>query len=250
MSANPVQRPTATPPRAPDQMTKVQPPNHASQAALVALGTALGVAAALALLPQVLPGLRGSLLGAEPKAFWYLSRSSAVVAYALLWLSMASGLLISDRFAKLWPGGPAAFDLHQQSSLLGLAFGLFHALVLLGDRYIQASLGQILTPFAYPQEAQLWVGLGQISIYGMVITCASFYARQQLGRRAWRAIHAISYGVFALALAHGLMSGSDTTQPFIQAMYWGSGASVLFLTCYRVLMLTLARAGEGGRALG
>lgn len=248
MSASPVQRPAATPPRSPDPMVKVQPPNRAGQAAMVAVGTIVGVAAVLALLPQVLPGLRGSLLGAEPKVFWYLSRSSAVVAYALLWLSMASGLLISDRFAKRWPGGPAAFDLHQQSSLLGLAFGLIHALLLLGDRYIQSSLGQILTPFAYPQEAQLWVGFGQISIYGLAITCASFYARQPLGRRAWRAIHAISYAVFALSLAHGLMSGSDTAQPLLQAMYWVSGASVLFLTCYRVLMLTLARGG--GRALG
>src|ERR1700741_2746129 len=64
------------------------------------------------------PNLHISLLGPSPKGYWYLSRASGVVAYALLWYSMALGLLITNKLARIWPGGVSAFDLHQHVSLL------------------------------------------------------------------------------------------------------------------------------------
>lgn len=208
-------------------------PLHTLLITLLAVG--VGVFAAVVALPTWLPGLSASLLGAEPKAYWYLSRSSALVAYALLWLSMVFGLLMTSRAARAWPGGPAAFDLHQHASLLGLAFALFHALILLGDRYIQADLRQILIPFAYSGYSPLWVGLGQVGIYLMAIVGLSFYVKGQIGRAAWRAIHFISFLMFALALAHGLWSGSDSAHPWVGALYWLTGGSALFLTAYRIL---------------
>jgi predicted ferric reductase len=203
---------------------------------LLLLGAALGALAATFALPIWLPGLADSLLGVEPKAYWYLARSSAVVAYGLTWLSMLFGLLITSKAARLWPGGPVAFDLHQHSSLLGLAFGLFHALILLGDRYIAATPAQILVPFAYSAYRPLWVGLGQIALYLMAIVGLSFYIKGVLGRRAWRLIHFLSFALFALALAHGIFSGSDSAAPWARALYWATGGSVLFLALYRAIL--------------
>ena len=40
---------------------------------------------------------------------------------------MALGLGITNKMARLWPGAPAAFALHEYVSLLGLAFAVFHA---------------------------------------------------------------------------------------------------------------------------
>src|SRR5690242_11991815 len=134
---------------------------------LFAIGA--GVLAAIVLLPAALPDLSSSLLRQEPKAYWYLSRSSAVVAYLLLWISMASGITISNKLAQIWLGGPTAFDLHQYTSLLGLGFALFHALILMGDQYINYTLGQVLVPFASDTYRPLWVGLGQIGWYGLAI---------------------------------------------------------------------------------
>jgi cytochrome b561 len=42
--------------------------------------------------------------------------------------------------------------------------------------------------------------------------------------------------VFLLALAHGLMSGTDTAALWARNLYWASGASLVFLTIYRVLV--------------
>lgn len=203
---------------------------------LTLLAVGVGVFAAVVALPTWLPGLSASLLGEEPKAYWYLSRSSALVAYGLLWMAMVFGLLMTNRMSRVWPGGPVAFDLHQHASLLGLAFALFHALILMGDRYIQADLRQILIPFAYDGYNPLWVGLGQVGIYLMAIIGFSFYIKGAIGRTAWRAIHFISFVMFGLALAHGVWSGSDSELPWIQGMYWFTGGSVLFLTAYRILV--------------
>jgi len=195
----------------------------------------IGAIAAVWMLPAWLPGLNTSLSGAEPKAYWYISRVSAFVAYALLWLAMVLGLLMTNRLARLWPGGPVAFDLHQYTSLLGLAFALFHALILLGDHYMNYRLVQVLIPFASWNYAPFWVGLGQVSLYLMAIVGLSFYVRRAVSRRTWKLIHGLSFAVFCLVLLHGLTSGSDTGTGWALSIYLFTGGSVLFLTLYRVL---------------
>jgi len=203
---------------------------------LLLLSVAMGALMATVLLPAWLPGLTSSLLGQAPKAYWYLSRGSAFVSFGLLWFSMALGLTISNRLARLWPGGPVAFDLHQYTSLLGLAFALFHGLILLGDGYINYTLPQLLIPFASVNFNPLWVGLGQIGIYLWALVAFSFYVRAQIGTRNWRLIHFTSFLAFMLALVHGVGSGSDSGTFWATIMYWYAGGSLLFLTIYRVLV--------------
>lgn len=203
--------------------------------ALLLLAVVLGACTAVVILPAWLPGLAASLLGPEPQAYWHLARASAFVAYGLLWLAMLLGLLITSRTARLWPGGPVAFDLHQHASLLGLAFALFHGLILLGDAYIGFSLSAVVVPFA-SDYAPLWVGLGQLSFYLLALVGLSFYVRQRIGRKAWRALHLASFAVFVLALLHGIGSGSDSSAGWAAAFYWVSGGSILFLTVYRILV--------------
>ena len=187
------------------------------------------------LLPTVIPGLQISLQGDMPKAYWYLSRSSAFVAYGLLWISMLLGLSITNRTARVWPGAFTAYDLHQYTTLLGLAFGLFHAFILLGDRYSNFTLSQILTPFTTTGYRPVWVGLGQISLYLSLIIALSFYARRWIGKNTWRIIHFASFAVFVMVLIHGIFSGTDSPSDWTHYFYWVTGASVLFFTVYRIL---------------
>lgn len=221
-----------------DEIEGLSPAMALTTLLLMLLAVMAGVFAAVVVLPAWLPGLSESLLGAAPKAYWYLSRASAMVAYGLLWLSMALGLIITNRIARVWPGGPTAFDLHQHASLLGLAFALFHGLILLGDQYMHYTLGQLIVPFAGAGYRPLWVGLGQIGFYSLGMVGLSFYARRAIGRRLWRLIHYLSFVTFFLALAHGLLSGTDSAAPWAQILYWITGGSLLFLTIYRALVST------------
>lgn len=205
-----------------------------------------GVLLSIYVLPAWLPGLTSSITGEAPKVFWYLSRGSAFVSFVLLWASMALGLIITNKMARIWPGGPAAFDLHQYMSLLGLGFALFHATILVGDEYIQLDIFRVLMPFASQSYKPVWVGLGQIGFYIWLLLVGSFYVRKQIGTKAWRWIHFSSFLTLALAMVHGIVSGTDSQTFWATGMYWAAGGSLLFLLYYRILVTV----GGGRRRVG
>ena len=200
------------------------------------LAVSLGAMVAVMVLPVFIPGISTSLNGSAPHAFWFLSRTSAIVAYLLLWCSMCLGLIITNKLARLWPGGPVAFDLHQYTSLLGVGFILFHGLILLGDRYLHTTFLHTAIPFALTEYHPFWVGLGQLGFYLTVGVTFSFYVRKQITPRRWRLLHYLSFFAFVFALLHAITSGTDSTAGWMQAIYWISGGTFLFLLIYRILV--------------
>ena len=222
----PARRPQAEPENA---LMNVLPPLLGAVVGVVILA---GVGVMLAGQAGGLAALGSALIGAH--SAWYLSRASAFVAYVLLWWSMLLGLSITSKAARLWPGGPAASALHEHASLLGLAFAVLHALVLLADTYIGYTLPQILIPFA-SSSMPLWVGFGQVALYAMALVTFSFYVRRWIGARTWRTLHFLSFAVFVLALGHGVVSGTDTSTIWATLLYAGTGLSVLAMTFYRIV---------------
>lgn len=196
---------------------------------LFLLATFSGLLIAVLFLPIFLPNMAFSLNGDAPKAYWYLSRATAFISLSLLWLSMALGLSITNKMSRMWPGLPASFAIHEYVSLLGLAFALFHALVILGDHYINFTLLQLLIPFATLEYRPFWVGLGQIGFYIWVIVALSFYIRPLIGQKSWRVLHYASFGLYLLGISHGIFSGTDTSMSWAQNYYWYSAGSLLFL---------------------
>jgi predicted ferric reductase len=194
-----------------------------------------GVVLGLIILPAFLPGLSQSILASKPKIFWYLSRGSALVAYGLLWFSMVLGVGVTNKLATRWPGLGKTNELHQFISILGLAFGLFHGLILLGDAYSHFTLAQRLLPFATTTYRPFAVGLGQIGFYLWAVVLGSFYVRKKIGTKSWRFIHYFSYLTFLGVLVHSLMSGTDAGLQATQLYYWITGGLLLFLTVYRVI---------------
>jgi predicted ferric reductase len=208
---------------------------HPSSLPLVLIAAAAGLASSALILPFWMPGLVQSIIATDIKAFWYLSRATAIVCYLMMWLSMVWGLLMTSRAAKLWPGMQVANELHKFISLLGLSLGGLHGLLLLGDKYLNLSFLQILIPFSVQGYRPVWVGIGQLSLYLAIIVVLSFYLRKLMGYRTWRALHFITFLMFISILVHGITAGTDTGTPWMSAVYWISGGSVLFLTFYRIL---------------
>jgi len=226
------------------------PPNHAETNEyessvniqtflLFMMAMAVGLLVAVVLLPTWMPNLAFSLAGEEPKAYWYLSRATAFVSLSLLWISMALGLSVTNKMARFWPGAPAAFAIHEYVSLLGLAFAMFHALIILGDKYINFTLVQLLTPFSTLDYKPFWVGLGQVGFYIWVLVALSFYIRPTIGQKTWRLLHYLSFGMYFLGLLHGIFSGTDSSMAWAQQYYWFSSASLLFLFFVRVISVIM-----------
>jgi len=205
---------------------------------LVMVAMTVGMLGAILLLPAWLPNMAGSLAGDSPKIYWYLSRATAFVSLSILWISMALGLGMTNKMARLWPGAPASFAIHEYTSLLGLAFALFHALVLLGDHYINFTVAQVFMPFSTVDYRPTWVGIGQIGFYVWLIVALSFYIRSSIGQKTWRTLHYLSFALYIMGLLHGLFSGTDSAANWAQWYYWISGGSLLFLLIHRIVNTT------------
>ena len=139
------------------------------------------------------------------------------------------------KVALTWPGVPVSFALHEFTSILGLGFPIFHALILLGDHNIGYTLVQVLVPFSSSYEPG-WVGIGQLGFYAMMIVTLSFYMRSHIGQKTWRSLHYVSFLTYLIALLHGITAGSDTSVPWVQQYYWISGGTLLFLLSYRIVV--------------
>lgn len=232
----------------------------------LAAGLLLGVAAAMGVVvlvlgPQSVPGFH--LLptwiqagvahtplpsGAEPPPlYWYLSRAAGVLAYAALWATTVWGLTISTRVLDRLVPRPISFGLHQFISALALTLTAVHMLALLGDRYFEFTLGDLFVPGLSPYKP-LWVGLGVVAFYLLLIVYWSFSVRKRIGQRVWRSLHSLSFALYVLALAHGLMAGTDLSKPLVAQLYVASAGVVLFLSYYRILTLR-ARPQRTGRRI-
>ncbi len=173
---------------------------------------------------------------AKTSAYWYLSRGAGLVSYMLLWATTAWGLLVSSKLVKGLIAAPFAASLHEFLSLTTLSFAAFHGLVLLGDRYINFSLINVVYPFAATYRPS-WVGLGQMGFYLTAALVLSFYARKSVGPRTWRAVHYLAFPAYGLVLVHGMTSGTDTSALPVQAMYLATGTAIVFLVYYRLFTL-------------
>ncbi|MCB9007917.1 MAG: ferric reductase-like transmembrane domain-containing protein [Ardenticatenaceae bacterium] len=169
------------------------------------------------------------------KTPWYFSRSAGTVAYLLLAGSTIWGLLLSTKLIKEMVPAALALAMHNILSWLAVLFTGLHALALLWDSFYTYTLADLTVPFVGPYRPG-WVGLGIIGFYLMFLTSLSFNFRKQIGQKRWRQLHYATFAVYILATVHGAMAGTDSGNPGMQMLYWGSGLIVLFLTNYRMLV--------------
>ena len=183
-----------------------------------------------------MPTLFQSVFSADGHAAWDISRATAIIGYVLMWASVVWGLLITNKMSRLI-GAQAVIDMHEFFSLLGLAFAFLHIVVLLGDKFSSYTPIQLLVPFASINYEPLWVGIGQIAFYLLMPVTFTFYIRKWIGYAAFRWIHFGSFVTYSMVTIHSLLSGTDTKNPAILLMYLGTGATVFFLTTFRIMMI-------------
>lgn len=175
------------------------------------------------------------LLTATDKHFWYLSRAGGVIAYALFWLAVVFGLLLSTRLGK-HINAARVFALHQYLSLIAVGFAAFHAGILLADNYLNPQIWQILAPFGF-QTDRVGVALGQLGFWLLFICAFSFYIKKYIGQSAWRWLHFLTFMAYMLISIHVFMVGSDSRALPLMLFYAGSQTLVFLLTGYRLVML-------------
>jgi predicted ferric reductase len=179
--------------------------------------------------------------------WWYVTRASGIIAYLLLWFSTILGLAVTSKYLDGMLDRLFTYDFHEFISLLSVGFTLVHVIVLMLDLYMPYSLAQILVPFISPYRP-FWVGVGVIAFYIILLVTITFYLRNRIGTRAFRAIHVLSLLGYIGVTLHGYFSGTDTALPSMQILYEVSGLAVLFLTVYWLVLLGLRNAEKHHQA--
>jgi predicted ferric reductase len=174
---------------------------------------------------------------------WYVTRAAGIVSYVLVWLSTVLGLGVGSKIFNRVLGGGLTFDLHEFTSLLALGFVGLHVIVLLGDQYLPYTLTQILLPFLSPYRP-VWVGIGVLAFYLMLLVTATFYLRSRIGMRTFRLIHLASFAAYLGVTLHGFFSGTDSALPVMQMLYAGTFLAVVALTSYWLIGLRNKKAAK------
>lgn len=197
--------------------------------------TAFGIVGAggLLILLQALPVT-------SDKAYWFISRSSGVLAYVMLTLAVLWGLVQSGGIGRPTVPPLLSLGLHSFLNWGSLVMTALHAFILLGDQYIKMSLADIVIPFIGPYRPVL-IGLGVLGFYLMLLLSLSFYSRSLLGQKRFRLLHYASYPTYLLVTWHSLGAGTDS--PILWPLYVLSVGAVILMTGWRIANTIQARHG-------
>ena len=177
-------------------------------------------------------------------AVWFLARAAGITAYLLLWLSLTLGIGITARLFEPEIRRINIFDLHEFISLFAIVFVAVHVFVLLLDTYVGFSLGELLAPF-HSHYQPLWLGVGQVAFYLLLIGSLSFYARGFIGWKLWRGLHLTTFVLWVCALAHGVFSGTDTSTLWMLMIYCTTTFMTVMLLFSRLKLVLVSQRPSG-----
>jgi DMSO/TMAO reductase YedYZ heme-binding membrane subunit len=175
---------------------------------------------------------------------WILTRATGMASYLLVTISVLSGLYASIRRQRLQTPGWWSF-LHQPLAYWSFFLALFHGLILLYDRYITFNWQDLLIPFASDYQT-VPVGIGVLSLYGLLLTIIFSEIRSRIGNPLWKVMHAWSPVLYGLTTIHGLVLGTDRNIGIVIGLY----LIPLFVVAILLIIRFVIPKRSGPRAIG
>jgi methionine sulfoxide reductase heme-binding subunit len=157
-------------------------------------------------------------------AVWYFARSAGIVAYLLLSSSVLLGVLMSGRTSFAWP----RFAVEEVHRFLAICTGVFivlHGASLLLDTVVPIGLAQELVPFTSPYRP-FAVGLGICAMELIAAVGISNVLRRRIPHGLWRKVHYLTLPAWLLASLHGVLAGTDASDPWFAALAAASAAAI------------------------
>jgi len=169
---------------------------------------------------------------ATTKLWWYTARSGGIISWALLALSVLWGLALSTKVFGKRPRPNWLLDLHRFLGGLSVVFAVIHVAAIVLDSFVDFGAADILVPFAtdYHPAAVAW---GIIAMYALLAVEITSLLRKKLSKQAWRAVHYLSFPLFALATIHLLAVGADRRTFLLRLVVIAGTVAIVVLTAIR-----------------
>ncbi|TIC88315.1 ferric reductase [Nocardioides sp. GY 10113] len=167
---------------------------------------------------------------------WFLARSAGFVAVLAATLTVALG---AAGTASRGDARVLAQLVHRSAAVLTLAMLALHAGLLVADHYVDVTPGGALLPFTAGYRGPA-LGLGTLAGYGFVVLALTGALRGRMAAseaaaRTWRGVHLTAYGAWVLAMAHGVLAGTDSGTPWAVLLYGGCATVVVGTVAARVI---------------
>jgi ferredoxin-NADP reductase/DMSO/TMAO reductase YedYZ heme-binding membrane subunit len=181
----------------------------------------------------------------EPHIWWYITRASALIAWALMTLSVIWGILLSTRIMRRIDNPGWLRDLHSYLGGMTLIMVALHMVSLMLDEWLTFSLGNVLIPFNAEYKT-LPVALGILAFYVLLAVQGSSLLINRLPRKFWKGVHYASYATLILVALHAGWTGTDVGSLWYKivaiTLIGGATAAVV------VRVLTRSRTGRAPTA--
>jgi DMSO/TMAO reductase YedYZ heme-binding membrane subunit len=174
------------------------------------------------------------------QAWWYLSRASGLVAWALLIGSLVLGVLLATRALKPLDRPAWLLAMHRWFSGLAVTATVVHLLALVFDGYVQFGAKEIFVPMASTWQPGA-VAVGVVAMYVMALVQVTSLMMKRLPKRLWRGVHMTSYLLVWTATVHAGMAGTDATNRVYQAV-----ALLLTIAAVSATVLRIIVGRRGG----
>ena len=157
---------------------------------------------------------------------WFLNRGTGLVLLALLTVVTTMGLWSLRARAGGRVPGFVAQALHRNLALVAVALLVAHVSTAVADEYVDIRWWQAVLPVRLSYRPT-WLALGTLALDALLVVMATSLLRERIGRRVWRLVHLATYAAWALAVAHGIGLGTDTSEPWARWVYVVSVAAVV-----------------------
>lgn len=150
----------------------------------------------------------------DPHIWWYVSRVSALTAWALMSFSVVWGVLLSSRVFRGLDNPAWLKDLHKYLSTLTVLLAGVHASSLMLDPYVRFDAADLFIPGVATYEGatdliNFALAVGVVAMWMLSFVYLTSLLMEKIPRGLWKAIHYLSYAVFFAVGIHAAFAGSD-----------------------------------------
>ncbi len=168
------------------------------------------------------------------QVWWFVSRSSGMIAWALLSLSVCWGLFISTKAVAKASSPAWLLDLHRFLGGIAVVFTGIHLIGLVADTYVTFGWAETFVPMASTWKPGP-VAFGIVGFYLLLAIELTSLAMKRLPRRLWRWVHFTSLPLYFVATYHSITAGTDSENQWFRIVALASINIVMFLTVVLIL---------------
>ena len=158
-------------------------------------------------------------------------------ALTVLTLNILLGLLLATKYnpVRRWPHRHVdTVSLHNWTGYAALVLSLVHPVLILASSTAEFRLRDIVWPVRAPRQPGVNT-VGALALYLLIVIVATSYFRFEIGRRIWKPLHFLTYGLFVLYAVHALFTDPTLKDAPVD---WLDGEKVFVELC--VLLVVIA----------